>query len=87
MSAFVSNLPGAAKTATTTNATADRAGGGEAEDAVPDFFDAQTQSFGMKDASGSMSHAVNVIEALESGASALLVDEDVSAANFMAPSR
>jgi len=87
VSAFVSNLPGAAKTATTTNATADRAGGGEAKDAVPDFFDTQTQSFGTKDASGSTSHAVNVIEALESGASALLVDEDMSAANFMAPSR
>jgi predicted ABC-class ATPase len=36
------------------------------------------------DASGSTSQAANVIEAIESGASALLVDEDVSAALFMA---
>lgn len=40
--------------------------------------------FGSKDASGSTSQAANVIEAIECGASALLVDEDVSAANFMA---
>lgn len=40
--------------------------------------------FGTKDASGSTSQAANVIEAIECGASALLVDEDVSAANFMA---
>ena len=42
------------------------------------------QSFTTKDASGSTSQAANIIEALESGASTLLVDEDVSAANFMA---
>jgi len=87
VSAFISNLPGAAKTATATDdATADRAGGGggAAGDAAPDSLDARTRSFGTKDASGSTSQAANVIEALESGASALLVDEDVSAANFMA---
>jgi hypothetical protein len=88
MSAFTSNLQSAAKTetatATATDATVDRAGGGEAEDGVPDFLDAQTRSFGTKDASGSTSQAANIIEALKSGALALLVSEDVSAANFMA---
>eukprot|EP00804_Cyclotella_cryptica_P015318 CCRYP_005424-RC/>CCRYP_005424-RC protein AED:0.04 eAED:0.04 QI:48/1/0.90/1/0.2/0.18/11/4874/861 len=43
-----------------------------------------TSRFSTMDASGSTSQAANVVEALESGASALLVDEDVSAANFMA---
>jgi len=43
-----------------------------------------TTRFSTKDASGSTSQAANVIEAIEGGASALLVDEDVSAANFMA---
>jgi len=43
-----------------------------------------TTKFSTKDASGSTSQAANVIEAIEGGASALLVDEDVSAANFMA---
>ena len=43
-----------------------------------------TTKFSTMDASGSTSQAANVIEALECRASALLVDEDVSAANFMA---
>ena len=43
-----------------------------------------TTQFSTLDASGSTSQAANVIEALECRASALLVDEDVSAANFMA---
>ena len=40
MSAFISNLPGTAKTATmtATNVTVNRAGGEEVEDAVPDFL-------------------------------------------------
>lgn len=42
------------------------------------------QSFTTKDASGSTSQAANIIEALESGASTLLVDKDVSSANFVA---
>ncbi len=44
VSVFILNLPGAAKTATATatNATVNRAGDGEAEDAVPDFLDALT---------------------------------------------
>jgi hypothetical protein len=37
-----------------------------------------TTRFSTMDASGSTSQAANVVEALESGASALLVDEDVS---------
>ncbi len=42
-----------------------------------------TVHFSTEDASGSTSQAANVIEALESGASALLIDEDTSATNFM----
>jgi hypothetical protein len=43
-----------------------------------------TQHFSTRDSSGSTSQAANVSEAIEMGASALLVDEDISAANFMA---
>lgn len=43
-----------------------------------------TQHFSSNEASGSTSQAANVIEALELGCKAMLVDEDVSAANFMA---
>ena len=43
-----------------------------------------TKQFSTREASGSTSQAANVSEALEMGATALLVDEDVSAANFMA---
>jgi hypothetical protein len=43
-----------------------------------------TKQFSTREASGSTSQATNVSEAIEMGATALLVDEDVSAANFMA---
>ena len=43
----------------------------------------QTQSFYTEDASGSTSQAANVIEAMESGSSLLLIDEDTCATNFM----
>lgn len=43
-----------------------------------------TTRFGSGEASGSTSQAANVVEAIEMGAKAFLVDEDVSAANFMA---
>jgi len=42
-----------------------------------------TQAFSTSDASGSTSQAANIAEALETGASLLLVDEDTSATNFM----
>lgn len=42
-----------------------------------------TRHFSTREASGSTSQASNVADAIEMGASALLVDEDVSAANFM----
>ncbi len=42
-----------------------------------------TTSFYTQDASGSTSQAANVVEAVEAGASALLIDEDTSATNFM----
>eukprot|EP00557_Chaetoceros_sp_GSL56_P010190 CAMPEP_0176481588 /NCGR_PEP_ID=MMETSP0200_2-20121128/2906_1 /TAXON_ID=947934 /ORGANISM="Chaetoceros sp., Strain GSL56" /LENGTH=710 /DNA_ID=CAMNT_0017877815 /DNA_START=70 /DNA_END=2202 /DNA_ORIENTATION=- len=42
-----------------------------------------TRKFSTREASGSTSQAANVAEAIEMRASALLVDEDVSAANFM----
>lgn len=44
---------------------------------------ADTSSFSTPNASGSTSQAAAVIEALEAGASALLIDEDTSATNFM----
>lgn len=42
-----------------------------------------TKIFETEDASGSTSQAANVAEALEAGASVLLIDEDTSATNFM----
>ncbi len=42
-----------------------------------------TQDFSTEDASGSTSQAANIIEALEAGATLLLIDEDTSATNFM----
>jgi len=42
-----------------------------------------TRKFSTREASGSTSQAANVSEAIEMGAGAILVDEDVSAANFM----
>ncbi|MFZ5632904.1 MAG: ABC-ATPase domain-containing protein [Bacillota bacterium] len=46
-------------------------------------FDQDTRSFSTENASGSTSQAANIIEALESGTSLLLLDEDTSATNFM----
>ncbi|WP_270164519.1 ABC-ATPase domain-containing protein [Paenibacillus sp. SYP-B4298] len=42
-----------------------------------------TRQFSTENASGSTSQAANVMEALEAGASLLLIDEDTSATNFM----
>ncbi|MFQ5697199.1 MAG: P-loop domain-containing protein [Myxococcota bacterium] len=42
-----------------------------------------TRCFDTRDASGSTSQAAAIVEALEAGASALLVDEDTAATNFM----
>ena len=42
-----------------------------------------TVSFYTEDASGSTSQAANVIEAMETGSSLFLIDEDTSATNFM----
>jgi len=42
-----------------------------------------TGAFSTEDASGSTSQAANIMEALELGARALLIDEDTSANNFM----
>ncbi|MET3683567.1 putative ABC-class ATPase [Alkalibacillus flavidus] len=44
---------------------------------------ADTHQFSSDNASGSTSQATNVMEALEAGASTLLIDEDTSATNFM----
>jgi len=46
-------------------------------------FGRATRRFSTQNASGSTSQAANIIEALEAGARALLVDEDTSATNFM----
>jgi len=42
-----------------------------------------THAFSTEDASGSTSQAANIMEALEAGSQALLIDEDTSATNFM----
>ncbi len=42
-----------------------------------------TRDFATQNASGSTSQAANIVEALEAGARALLLDEDTSATNFM----
>jgi predicted ABC-class ATPase len=42
-----------------------------------------TRAFSTTNASGSTSQAANLVEAVEAGASALLIDEDTSATNFM----
>jgi predicted ABC-class ATPase len=46
-------------------------------------FQEDTTSFCTANASGSTSQAANIIEALEAGATVLLLDEDTSATNFM----
>jgi len=46
-------------------------------------FGRDTRAFTTRDASGSTSQAANIIEALETGAQTLLVDEDTCATNFM----
>lgn len=42
-----------------------------------------TEQFSSENASGSTSQAANIVEALEAGTQALLIDEDTSATNFM----
>ena len=42
-----------------------------------------TRAFSSEDASGSTSQAANIVEAIEAGATGLLLDEDTSATNFM----
>jgi predicted ABC-class ATPase len=49
--------------------------------ALPNGTD--TRHFSTANASGSTSQAANIVEALEAGARALLVDEDTAATNFM----
>lgn len=44
---------------------------------------ADTSHFSTTNASGSTSQAANLVEALEAGSTALLIDEDTSATNFM----
>ncbi|HVY55125.1 MAG TPA: ABC-ATPase domain-containing protein, partial [Thermodesulfobacteriota bacterium] len=46
-------------------------------------FGKDTKSFSTEDAGGSTSQAANILESLEAGAHALLIDEDTSATNFM----
>lgn len=50
-------------------------------------FDKQTSKFSTPDASGSTSQGANIMEALEAGARALLIDEDNTASNAMVSSR
>jgi predicted ABC-class ATPase len=46
-------------------------------------FGQDTESFCTEDASGSTSQAANIMEALEVGTRAVMIDEDTSATNFM----
>jgi predicted ABC-class ATPase len=46
-------------------------------------YSKKTENFSSENASGSTSQAANIIEAIEAGASTLLIDEDTSATNFM----
>jgi len=46
-------------------------------------FGTDTASFSTDNASGSTSQAANIIEAMEAGASCIMLDEDTSATNFM----
>ncbi|ADN36255.1 ABC transporter, ATPase, predicted [Methanolacinia petrolearia DSM 11571] len=46
-------------------------------------FGGSTEHFSTDNASGSTSQAANIIESVEAGAKALLIDEDTSATNFM----
>jgi len=46
-------------------------------------YNQQTEDFSSDDASGSTSQAANIIEAMDMGATAFLIDEDTSATNFM----
>jgi predicted ABC-class ATPase len=46
-------------------------------------FGMDTTAFSTENASGSTSQAANIIEAVEMGASLLMIDEDTSATNFM----
>ncbi|MFW6414231.1 MAG: ABC-ATPase domain-containing protein [Verrucomicrobiota bacterium] len=46
-------------------------------------FNQETTEFVSENASGSTSQAANIIEALEAGATTLMIDEDTSATNFM----
>jgi len=71
VSAFISDLP-------TTTSLDGRGHSNSADKNDATFY------FSSSDASGSTSQAANVVEAIEMGASTLLVDEDISAANFMA---
>ena len=73
VSAFLANLPTTTTPTSTTSPTP----------ATPTPVTTQC-FFSTREASGSTSQAANVVEAIEMGASALLVDEDTSAANFMA---
>lgn len=50
-------------------------------DNIPSGID--TEQFSSKDASGSTSQATNIMEALEVGTNLILIDEDISATNFM----
>jgi len=50
---------------------------------LPSAANIEPANFSTQSASGSTSQAANTIEAIEAGATLLLVDEDTSAGNFM----
>jgi predicted ABC-class ATPase len=77
ISAFISNLP-------TLPSTTQNDSGENSNNTTNAFKPLDTKHFSSGEASGSMSQATNVVEAMEMNWSAFLVDEDVSAAKFMA---
>lgn len=86
ISAFISNLPllNGISTSPPNNGECLNEDGSlilKKHEEAPDVL---TRYFKTREASGSTSQASNVVEAIESGASCMLIDEDVSAANFMA---
>ena len=84
ISAFISNLPALSASHDLLEGATHIADGTMILKKHEEASDEITRYFKTNEASGSTSQAANVSEAIESGATCMLIDEDVSAANFMA---
>ncbi|HIQ06252.1 MAG TPA: ATPase, partial [Anaerolineae bacterium] len=78
---FVVTVPGAVKIRAEDGRRVERVDISPFIDNLP--YGQNTHRFRTENASGSTSQAANIIEALEAGATLLLVDEDTAATNFM----